>query len=470
MPNPQNLKATAAPSKESETQPNGKEKEQINPWCRRGGGVISQLQQNPGVMVSPSASFSPPSQLQALLEDKKHTVVFHQLSRDTASQAPIIHLSPASSTSILNLQPARLYPVMAKHKSQHPIAQGFNLTSLGWAPQEARLRKPEEVILGKNTFTSSSLCHSPPINTVKTQKKAGGQNKERLVHWFVANGKLEPLVLALPMILHFFSSHNALLASNVAAGHNPPLSTPLNIPGNSPCIMYQCQTCLLLLHTHTHGISLHELRHLYSDHHLDDKSTVQCLLQTEVVHRLEEKLAVEKQRLHDMQSQMSGKLNTHDVTPSKQRECGLILHPTHPTISPWSSLDLSSPLQKEFSDTIMALRRQLWEGSSLNIFQNMANCMEYYKTNNVRPPFTYASLIRWAILESPQKQLALNEIYHWFTRMFAFFRYNTATWKNAVRHNLSLHKCFVRVENIKGAVWMVDELEFQRKRGVRNSR
>uniref|UniRef100_A0AAV2KZB3 Fork-head domain-containing protein n=1 Tax=Knipowitschia caucasica TaxID=637954 RepID=A0AAV2KZB3_KNICA len=35
---------------------------------------------------------------------------------------------------------------------------------------------------------------------------------------------------------------------------------------------------------------------------------------------------------------------------------------------------------------------------------------------------------------------------------------------NAVRHNLSLHKCFVRVENVKGAVWTVDESEYQRRR------
>lgn len=33
-----------------------------------------------------------------------------------------------------------------------------------------------------------------------------------------------------------------------------------------------------------------------------------------------------------------------------------------------------------------------------------------------------------------------------------------------MRHNLSLHKCFVRVENVKGAVWTVDELEFQKRR------
>lgn len=36
--------------------------------------------------------------------------------------------------------------------------------------------------------------------------------------------------------------------------------------------------------------------------------------------------------------------------------------------------------------------------------------------------------------------------------------------QNAVRHNLSLHKCFVRVENVKGAVWTVDEQEFQKRR------
>jgi forkhead box protein P len=67
-------------------------------------------------------------------------------------------------------------------------------------------------------------------------------------------------------------------------------------------------------------------------------------------------------------------------------------------------------------------------------------------------------------MESPQKQLTLNEIYQWFMRTFAFFRKNLATWKNAVRHNLSLHKFFMRVENVKGAVWTVDEHEFLNQR------
>ncbi|VDD98136.1 unnamed protein product [Enterobius vermicularis] len=41
--------------------------------------------------------------------------------------------------------------------------------------------------------------------------------------------------------------------------------------------------------------------------------------------------------------------------------------------------------------------------------------------------------------------------------------------QNAVRHNLSLHKCFARVEqNVKGAVWTVDDSEFYRRRPQRS--
>ncbi|KAE8737150.1 hypothetical protein FOCC_FOCC017389, partial [Frankliniella occidentalis] len=32
---------------------------------------------------------------------------------------------------------------------------------------------------------------------------------------------------------------------------------------------------------------------------------------------------------------------------------------------------------------------------------------------------------------------------------------------------MSLHKCFMRVENVKGAVWTVDEVEFYKRRPQR---
>ena len=37
-----------------------------------------------------------------------------------------------------------------------------------------------------------------------------------------------------------------------------------------------------------------------------------------------------------------------------------------------------------------------------------------------------------AILDSPQMQLTLHEIYTWFTNKFAFFRQNTASWKVSI--------------------------------------
>ena len=42
-------------------------------------------------------------------------------------------------------------------------------------------------------------------------------------------------------------------------------------------------------------------------------------------------------------------------------------------------------------------------------------------------------------------------------------------FQNAVRHNLSLHKCFKRVENVKGAVWTVDEVEYHKKRNPKGN-
>ncbi|KAI1717772.1 forkhead domain-containing protein [Ditylenchus destructor] len=115
-------------------------------------------------------------------------------------------------------------------------------------------------------------------------------------------------------------------------------------------------------------------------------------------------------------------------------------------------------------------RRRITDKSILPISADIAKNREFYRSHDVRPPYTYASLIRQAIMESKDCQLTLNEIYQWFTETFAYFRRNAATWKNAVRHNLSLHKCFARVEqNVKGAVWTVDDSEFYKRRPQRSS-
>ncbi|XP_068104529.1 forkhead box protein P3-like isoform X2 [Hyperolius riggenbachi] len=426
MPSPQTTKSGPASSVENDRQPDGKGK--ISQWNRRSTGNCTQMHQHqhPYVMVSPPGSFNPSSYLRSLLHDNKQAVVIHPVNRDVAPQPSVLHLAPSTSSSILRLQPARLVSVQEFNKEQTVFQEDernhwenlrIKPASLGWAQHESRSEKDaKEDVCKKNTM--STYAEEPPKNYDHAQTKASSDGQDK----------------------------------NSSGPAHPP-----QYGKKFPC----CEK--------TFADHRHFLRHLYSDHPMEDKTRVQCLIQREVVHNLEEQLAVEKHRLHEMQSVMTEKLGT--AHPSKHRERILFLHHCHHLgVSAWPGLDLGIPVQEECPSTVLALRRQLWESSSVNIFQNMTNCVEYYKTNNVRPPFTYASLIRWAILESPQKQLALNEIYQWFTKMFAFFRLNKITWKNAVRHNLSLHKCFVRVENVKGAVWMVDEMEFQRKRAVRGSR
>ncbi|KAM9132968.1 forkhead box protein P1 isoform 8-T22 [Pangshura tecta] len=222
------------------------------------------------------------------------------------------------------------------------------------------------------------------------------------------------------------------------------------------------------------------LKHLNNEHALDDRSTAQCRVQMQVVQQLELQLAKDKERLQAMMTHLHVKSTEPKATPqplnlvssvtlsktaSEASPQSLPHTPTTPTTPITPVIQGPSVITTTSMHNVEPIRRRCPNKYNVAISSaDLAQNQEFYKNAEVRPPFTYASLIRQAILESPEKQLTLNEIYNWFTRMFAYFRRNAATWKNAVRHNLSLHKCFVRVENVKGAVWTVDELEFQKRR------
>ncbi|XP_076448666.1 forkhead box protein P1-like [Babylonia areolata] len=182
----------------------------------------------------------------------------------------------------------------------------------------------------------------------------------------------------------------------------------------------------------THCTDFHTfVKHLRKEHRLDDRSTAQARVQLQVITQLEAQVTKEKELLQAMMQHL------HMKSPTRGG---------------------GGPIRRRVSDKC-----------NLPISTEMQRNRDFYKSTDVRPPFTYASLIRQAIIESPHRQLTLNEIYQWFQANFAYFRRNEATWKNAVRHNLSLHKCFTRVENVKGAVWTVDEVEFYKRRPQRLS-
>ncbi|TKS71129.1 Forkhead box protein P1-B [Collichthys lucidus] len=271
------------------------------------------------------------------------------------------------------------------------------------------------------------------------------------------------------------------------------------------------------------------LKHLNNEHALDDRSTAQCRVQMQVVQQLELQLAKDKERLQAMMTHLHVKstepkatpqpltpvsmLRTHggwmrwggccpnrtrgtkDVTKGDEteswerarhdndreggrREQSVENRGAQPGVQRHivqiSSRGLSSsepaPDPHHANDTPHAADPDPLRHHTEQPSQYLSQNKEFYMNADVRPPFTYASLIRQAILESPEKQLTLNEIYNWFTRMFAYFRRNAATWKGAIRTNLSLHKCFVRVEDEFGSFWTVDDEEFKRGRHIQRGR
>nr|XP_025046788.1 forkhead box protein L1-like [Pelodiscus sinensis] len=74
-----------------------------------------------------------------------------------------------------------------------------------------------------------------------------------------------------------------------------------------------------------------------------------------------------------------------------------------------------------------------------------------------KPNQSYIALISTAILSSPEKKLLLSDIYQWIMDNYPYFK-NKKSWRNSVRHNLSLNECFVkagRSDNGKGHFWAI---------------
>ncbi|XP_030589972.1 forkhead box protein P1-B-like isoform X1 [Archocentrus centrarchus] len=375
-----------------------------------------------------------PQQLQALLQQQKALMLHQQQIQEVFK----------NQQEQLNIQ-------LLQQKNAGIVSQ--ELTAQQIAIQQQLLQVQQQHLLNLQRQGLLSVLPTSPTTAPSCENgsilSAGGDTRESSSQQSTTNG------------------HQTLLKKKDSGSLDEFTQNSHPLYGNGMCKWPGCETVF--------GDFQAFLKHLNSEHTLDDKSTAQCRVQMQVVQQLELQLKKDKERLQAMMAHLKSSEPKTAAQPGNLVSNASFSQSTLPKGPPPMSISQSAtapstPLTPLSESPSVLTPNGMFTGTpvrrrySRSVSQDIIDNKEFYLSTEVRPPFTYASLIRQAIFESPRNQLTLNEIYNWFTRNFAYFRRNAATWKNAVRHNLSLHKCFVRLENVKGAVWTVDEIEFHRRR------
>lgn len=113
--------------------------------------------------------------------------------------------------------------------------------------------------------------------------------------------------------------------------------------------------------------------------------------------------------------------------------------------------------------------------------QNEATAKTESSDADTKPSHSYIALIAMAILSKPSKKVLLGDIYNYISENFPYYRTKDKSWRNSIRHNLSLNECFIkagRSENGKGNYWAVHPAnvedfangDFRRRRARRRVR
>ncbi|XP_068453563.1 forkhead box protein P1-like isoform X2 [Clinocottus analis] len=414
-----------------------------------------QLQQTPQQQVLS------PQQLQALLQQQKALMLHQQQIQEVfknQQEQLNIQLLQQKNAGIVSQEMNQKSSCVPYEERGKAFTDGCSVVSVSQltaqqiAIQQQLLQVQQQHLLNLQRQGLLSVLPSSPIALTGLENgllSAGGDTRESSSQQSATNGHQAPLK----------RTDRGSLEENTQNSHA--------LYGNGMCKWPGCETVF--------GDFQAFLKHLNSEHTLDDKSTAQCRVQMQVVQQLELQLRKDKERLQAMMAHLKSAEPKAAAQPVNLGSNVTFSQATLPKCSPPVSLSQSAtapstPLTPLSESPAVLTPGSVFTGTpvrrrySRSVSQDIVDNKEFYLSTEVRPPFTYASLIRQAIFESPRNQLTLNEIYNWFTRNFAYFRRNAATWKNAVRHNLSLHKCFVRLENVKGAVWTVDEIEFHRRR------
>lgn len=136
--------------------------------------------------------------------------------------------------------------------------------------------------------------------------------------------------------------------------------------------------------------------------------------------------------------------------------------------------DLDIPLPPECHDASAAVSRSTTRKKSTNsnltkdqreLLQKFALAsLEQHSTNaSERPPYAYATIIYMAMKTSGRKCMQIADIYSKIMSQWSYYkqRKEETGWKNSIRHNLTVGRCFKKVSREetdgKGGFWEIDE-------------
>ncbi|NP_001161546.1 forkhead box Q2-like transcription factor [Saccoglossus kowalevskii] len=131
---------------------------------------------------------------------------------------------------------------------------------------------------------------------------------------------------------------------------------------------------------------------------------------------------------------------------------------------------------------LLSLDRSKSKPHSSEVFTSSSRKQTNSDSNqSSKPTHSYIALISMAILSTSERKMLLSEIYKYIMNNFPYYRNKEKSWRNSVRHNLSLNECFIkngRSYNGKGNYWSIHAAceedfakgDFRRRRARRRVR
>lgn len=84
--------------------------------------------------------------------------------------------------------------------------------------------------------------------------------------------------------------------------------------------------------------------------------------------------------------------------------------------------------------------------------------IEPSKSDGGKPKEPYIALISKILLENAEKKMILQDIYDTLQEKYSYFKTAETSWRNVVRHNLSINECFIkagRASSGRGFYWAI---------------